>query len=176
MANIVTVYDQTAGKARPVSKGNTLSRAEWLRDIAGNGVPQREAGAWVRMNPLDGAGVADSNVMAFRFALLEFDALAPGLQIALFALLPLPIVALITSGGRSVHAWVRVDGPDGGSYRETVAALFHRLQPFGVDTANKNGSRLARLPGAQRGLGRVGDGRQRILYFAPAQTASKAIL
>jgi len=176
LVNIVTVYGQTAGKARPVGKGKTISRAEWLRDIAGNGVPQGEAGAWIRMNPLDGEGVADSNVAAFRFALLEFDALAPILQIALFALLPLPIVALITSGGRSVHAWVRVDASDAGFYRESAAELFRLLQPFGVDTANKNPSRLARLPGAQRGLGRVGDGRQRLLYLAPDKTGSEPIL
>ena len=173
--NIVTAYGQKEGKAHPVGKGKTLSRNEWLSEIAHAGPPQGEAGAWIRMNPMDGEGVADANVRACRFCLLECDALAPALQLALFAHLALPIPALVKSGGRSIHAWVRVNAENAEAYRETVQAILKRLQPFGVDQANKNPSRLARLPGAQRSIGRVGDGRQRLLYLAPNQTAMKPI-
>lgn len=173
--NLVTAYGQKEGKAHPLGKGKTLSRDEWLSEIALEGLPQGEAGAWIRMNPMDGEGVADANVRAFRFCLLECDALAPALQLALFAHLALPIAALVTSGGRSIHAWVRVNAVNAEAYRETCAALFPCLASYGVDQANKNPSRLARMPGAQRSIGRVGDGRQRLLYLAPNQTAMKPI-
>jgi hypothetical protein len=175
LVNVVTDYRQEGGKARPFGKGKTLTRDEWLSEAALAGPPQGEGGAWLRMNPMTGAGVKDGDVRAWRFCLLECDTLTPALQLALFAGLPFPIAALVTSGGRSIHAWVRVDSPSDRAYRETVLALFQGLKPYGVDPANKNPSRLARMPGAQRAIGRVGDGRQRLLYLAPAKTALEPI-
>jgi hypothetical protein len=165
--NIVSTYSQRNGKASPMGYGKTLSREEWVSDFRKNGVPQGEAGAWIRMNPVDGTGISDANVVSHRFLLLECDGEDIERQRALFARLPLPVAAIVTSGGKSLHAWVRVDSPDPEEYRKTAEDVFERLIPLGVDPANRNPSRLARLPGAQRVLGRLGDGRQRLLYLAP---------
>jgi hypothetical protein len=119
------------------------------------------------MNPVDGCGVADVNVTAFRFALVESDTLPLELQLPLFARLPLPVAAVIGSGGRSVHAWVKVDARDADEYRATVAQMLALLARFGVDGKNKNPSRLSRLPGARREIGAAGDGVQRLLYLNP---------
>jgi hypothetical protein len=119
------------------------------------------------MNPVDGKGVADANVTAFRFALLESDKLPIELQLSLLAKLPLPIAAILSSGGRSVHAWVMADVPDAEDYRATVAGMLEILARFGVDGKNKNPSRLSRLPGARREIGAVHDGLQRLLYLNP---------
>ena len=119
------------------------------------------------MNPLDGRGIADTNITAFRYALLESDALPMELQLALFARLPLPIAAVLSSGGRSYHAWVRVDAADAATYRKIVSRLLQMLAQFAVDAKNKNPSRLSRLPGAKRIIGAVGDGVQRLLYLNP---------
>jgi RecA-family ATPase len=89
------------------------------------------------------------------------------LQLALFARLPLPVAAVIGSGGRSVHAWVRVDARDADDYRATVAEMLGILARFGVDGKNKNPSRLSRLPGARREIGATGSGIQRLLYLNP---------
>jgi len=95
-------------KAKPCGQGETVERhtllARWTRE----GLPRSDAGGWLRMNPLDGEGVADANVTAFRFALVECDSVPMELQLPLLAKLPLPIAAILSSGGRSLHAWVHV--------------------------------------------------------------------
>jgi len=130
-------------------------------------MPRRDAGGWLRMNPVDGQGVADANVTAFRYALLECDQVPLDLRLSLFAHLTLPVAAILTSGGQSVHAWIKVDAPDVDEYRRIVEQMFALLARFGVDSKNKNPSRLSRLPGVQRIIGAQGDGRQRLLYLDP---------
>ncbi len=177
LVNIVTDHTvDPKGRANPKGYGITLERDAAMRMIRDKGTPQSEVGAWVRMNPTDGAGVTDTNVAAYRFALIELDGVPMDLQLSLLARLPLPINAILTSGGKSVHAWVRVNAQSADAYREKVAEMLALLKPYGVDQANKNPSRLSRLPGAQRRIGAGGDGRQRLLYLAPDCTDSKPIL
>jgi hypothetical protein len=127
------------------------------------------------MNPVDGKGISDANVTAHRFALLECDAIPLDMQFSLFARIPLPIAAILGSGGRSLHAWVKVDCGDAGEYKSIVARMLALLSRFGVDPKNKNTSRLSRLPGVVRRIGAGGDGRQRVFYLNP-NPHQKAIL
>jgi hypothetical protein len=178
LINIVTTYQlgtlaDGSTKARPTGIGTTLERDEWIS--SGKLSEQSEAGAWIRMNPVDGAGVADANVTAFRFALLESDELPPALQLRLFARLPLPIAAILTSGARSLHAWVKVDATSLDDYRATVARMLVLLAPFGIDRKNKNPGRLSRLVGVIRKLGSIGDGRQRLVYLNPSPTGRRIV-
>ena len=172
LVNFVTEY-QTATeksgevKARPVGIGITLERDALVARFEAGGSDTDKGGAWLRMNPVDGRGVADANVTAFRFGLLESDKVPVEVQLSIFAKLPLPIAAILGSGGRSVHAWVKVDARDADEYRATVAGMLEILARFGVDGKNKNPSRLSRLPGAKREVGAVGDGIQRLLYLNP---------
>jgi hypothetical protein len=177
LVNIVTEYAvDDKGKANPKGFGLTLERDAAMRYIRDNGTPQGAAGAWLRMNPTDGAGVADTNVTAYRFALIEFDGVPMNLQLSLLARLPLPLNAILTSGGKSVHAWVRVNCRTAEVYRAKVNELLALLKPFGVDQSNKNPSRLSRLPGAVRKIGAQGEGQQRLFYLAPDRIHSKPIL
>lgn len=171
--NIVSEYREEDGKVKP-GIGETRSRKEWLSFLKTHPIPSCAAGGWIRMNPVVG-GVADENVTAFHFALLECDNLPLDMQLRLFTRLLLPITAIITSGGRSIHAWVRVDAADETTYRTVVSRMFGILIPFGVDKANRNPSRLSRLPGVVRKMGTGKDPRQRLLYFAPDKTASTPI-
>ena len=175
LVNVVVNYHLDAeGKARPAGAGKSLRRAELIRCVQ-RGELLSEAGGWLRMNPVDGRGIGDVNVTAFRFALVECDSLPLEMQMPLLARLPLPIAAILTSGGRSLHAWVRVDADTIDEYRQTVARMLMLLARFGVDTRNKNPSRLSRLPGAQRRISAQGDGLQRLLYLNP-EPEQKAIL
>ena len=70
---------------------------------------KQEAGAWIRFNPVDGSGVKNENVTRFTYALVESDTLPIAEQDILFRKLELPIAALVHSGGKSLHAIVRVD-------------------------------------------------------------------
>jgi hypothetical protein len=149
LVNFVTAYETATEKsgeikARPVGRGVTLERDALLARFEKGGSDTDKGGAWLRLNPLDGPGVADANVTAFRFALLESDKLPVDLQLSLFARLPLPVAAVIGSGGRSVHAWVKVDARDADEYRATVAEMLAILARFGIDGKNKNPSRTRR--------------------------------
>jgi len=180
LVNFVTEYVEATEKggevkARPVGKGITLGRDALVARFREFGSDSDRGGAWLRMNPVDGRGIADANVTAFRFALLESDRLPLELQLSVFAKLPLPLAALLSSGGRSVHAWVKVDARDAGEYRATVNRMLTILARLGVDGKNKNPSRLSRLPGARRSIGAVGDGAQRLLYLN-AQPEGRSIL
>ena len=55
------------------------------------------------------------------------------------------------SGGKSVHAWVRVDAKDRAEYDARVAAVYELFADCPPDKQNKNPSRFTRLPGAHRG-------------------------
>lgn len=112
-----------------------------------------EAGAWIRFNPVDGAGVRNENVTSFKYALVESDSMSISDQDALYRKLELPIVTLTHSGGKSLHAIVRVDAPDYAEYRKRVEYLYDFLEKNGVvvDKQNRNPSRLSRMPGVMRG-------------------------
>ena len=178
--NFVTAFKQTTRKdgtikTNPDGYGTTMERDTLIEHWRKHGMPRSDAGGWLRMNPVDGNGVDDSNVTAFRFALLESDKLPLDLLLSLFAKLPLPIATILTSAGRSFHAWVRVDADTLNDYRDTVTKMISLLARFGLDTSNKNPSRMSRLPGVLRRIGAEGDGRQRLLYLNP-QPIQRAIL
>lgn len=111
-----------------------------------------EAGAWIRFNPLDGKGVKNENVTDFRYTLVESDNMPPDKQNAMIRELELPVAALVYSGGKSVHAIVRIEAGSYEEYRKRVDYLYTILKKngFELDTQNKNPSRLSRMPGITR--------------------------
>lgn len=111
-----------------------------------------EVGAWIRFNPLDGNGVANENVTDFRYALVESDTTDVERQNALLRELELPIAMLVHSGGKSLHAIVRIEANSMQQYKERVEFLYDVCLKNGleVDRQNKNPSRLSRLPGVTR--------------------------
>ncbi len=139
-------YDRTAGeliaslKKHPDDLGATVG--DW----------KQEAGAWIRFNPVDGSGVKNENVTRFTYALVESDTLPIAEQDILFRKLELPIAALVHSGGKSLHAIVRVDAENYEEYRKRVEFLYDFLEKHGVsiDKQNRNPSRLSRMPGVTR--------------------------
>ena len=112
-----------------------------------------EVGAWIRFNPLDGNGIKNENVTDFRYALVESDNMDLGAQNAIIRELELPVACLVYSGGKSVHAIVRVDAADYSEYRKRVDYLYDVCKKNGlkIDSQNRNPSRLSRMPGIMRG-------------------------
>lgn len=111
-----------------------------------------EVGAWIRFNPLDGNGVKNENVTDYRYALVESDCMELEQQHALIRELELPVACLVYSGGKSVHAIVKIEAANYDEYRKRVDYLYNVLKKNGlpVDTQNKNPSRLSRMPGVMR--------------------------
>ena len=149
------------GKWKPAGKGcywktcgDALKQLEkHPEDISDTiGDYSHEAGAWIRFNPVNGEGVNNSNVTAYRFALVESDTMALDAQYRMYRKLNLPIAAMVTSGGKSIHAIVHIDAVNAAEYKDRVELLYTILENHGmvVDTQNKNPSRLSRLPGCKR--------------------------
>jgi len=114
---------------------------------------KEEAGAWIRFNPVDGNGVKNENVTDYRYALVESDSLDIEKQYGIIKEMNLPVAALIHSGGKSLHAIVKINAPTLDIYKERVEKLYKACDSYGlkIDKQNKNPSRLSRLPGIKRG-------------------------
>lgn len=139
-------FDRTAGQLR-----EELASTSDLGAVLGDW--NDRAGAWVCFNPLDGKGRNNSNVTDYRYALVESDVLELDKQLPAIRELNLPCVAVVSSGGKSVHAIVRVDaGNDAREYAKRVQWLYDYCDRHGfvTDRNNKNAARLSRLPGVTR--------------------------
>ncbi len=95
----------------------------------------------------------DSNIKEYRYCVVEFDDLGREDQIRFWGAASLPIMALIDSGGKSIHAWLQVsklaEVNTQNDWGEKIKRhLYDRLlTPLGVDAACSNPARLSRLPG-----------------------------
>lgn len=138
-------YDRTAGQLI-----EALRKTKDITDVIGTVKP--DVGAWIRFNPLDGKGVANANVTDFRYALVESDSMNLEKQYAMLTELNLPIKILVSSGGKSLHAIVRIDAGSMEEYRKRVDYLYSVCKKNGmeIDQANRNPSRLSRMPGVYR--------------------------
>ena len=114
---------------------------------------KKEAGAWIRINPLDGSGVSRDNVTAYRHVLVESDEIPQEEQIQFYEQWKLPIAALVNSGSKSVHAIVKIYAENDEIYQKRVQFLFEFLKKhnFPIDESNKNPNKLSRMPGVYRG-------------------------
>lgn len=115
-------------------------------------------GKWVKLNPLNGGGLTAANVVSYRYTLIEFDEGDLGAQRAVLEGLHLPIAAMVYSGGKSIHAIVKVDAPSLEQYERRVKFIHDILKECGVrpDPACTNPDRYTRLPGFWRGTERKG--------------------
>ena len=143
----------------PADSGACLSREEWLRKLEAvdgnpNGIwsSSKKTGIYIRINPMRIGGSKDSDVTAFRHALVEFDNISLGEQWNLYQQSRIPCSAIISSGGKSIHAWVKVEARDRKEYDERVKVLYDYFGAAGhqIDTKNKNPSRFSRLPNCVR--------------------------
>ena len=101
----------------------------------------------------------DSTVAAFRYALFEVD--LPQIPIELQAAFwlkmihKMPVKAITYSGGKSLHAMIRVDCANEEEWDKKVRyGCFPEWAKLGVDKTCKNPSRLSRLAGHSRENGK----------------------
>lgn len=150
-------------------------------------------GAWFLAAPVTGQWLPNANnrdtngapklgrrhwpcVTAWRFMVLESDEAPADLWLRALVQLPLPIVAAYTSGGRSIHALVKVDASSKAAWDALRDDAVPILCPLGADPAAMTAVRLTRLPGLLRHGYRGKDGKnlrypaprlQRLLYLNP---------
>lgn len=139
-----TIYRRTAGDIIAKLESGSIEQA-----VGTSGA----GGAWIRFNPLNGKGETDDSVTRFKHCLIESDDDSIERQYSLIKAMNLPVTFLIHSGGRSLHALVRIDAENQQQYRQRVRDLydFCKKSGFKPDEQDKNASRLSRLPGIKRG-------------------------
>ena len=151
------------GREVPDGSGVCLSREEWLRklDKVGGDINRilstsEKTGIFVSLNPMKIGGSKDSDVTSYRFALIEFDDISIEEQWSLYQQSKIPAAAIIKSGGKSLHAWVKIDAKDRREFDDRVRILYEHFESSGhrPDVKNKNPSRFSRLPGCVRGASR----------------------
>lgn len=145
---------------KPIGKGQTYKFSSLMEKLDSSstdistviGSYDVNVGAWLRLNSVDGHGISDSNVTDFRYALVESDNLTLDEQHSLLLELRVSIAALVYSGGKSIHAIVRIGAKDLAEYKARVQFLYEYCNKAGltIDPANRNPSRLSRLPGVLR--------------------------
>jgi len=139
----------------PMTSGSFLPVEDWIARFDDPESilfrPDRNQGVFVRINPFKPNlySGSDNDVMAYRHVLVEFDQKPKAEQEQLLRSSGLPISVLIDSGGKSIHAWVRVDAPNRKEWDARRDLIYSSIP--GVDPKNKNPSRFSRLPGAWRG-------------------------
>ena len=130
-------------------------------------------GIWFLVQPVDGEyRVAPdsgkrgrrslSAVTRLPYLVLESDKADLNHWLRLLIQLPLVIVAIYTSGGRSIHALVRVDAADKADWDEFKRKIANAMVPLGADPGALSAVRLSRLPGCLRG-----EKLQDLLYLNP---------
>jgi hypothetical protein len=143
-----------------------------------------ERGMWYLIQPVDGAyhnnprtgkpsRRSEESVTDWRYMLLESDDAAAGDWLAALARLPGELAAIYSSGGRSVHALVKVDCGSKSEWDARRAALLRtRLGELGMDEKAVTAVRLSRLPGQPRPEKK---GQQKLLYARSFPTRERLI-
>ncbi len=176
---IAPAREDEAGEIVP-SRGVTMTREEWkARVVARGGIEKcfsTTLGLYVRINPMAKNGAKNEHVTAFRHALVEFDRDDGGTPIpkeqqhAAILASGLPVSAVIDSGNKSLHAWVRVDAPDATEYRRRVDIIWDWFEGRCLDRQNKNPSRLSRCPEGRRTV----DGEVRVQQLLALHVGAKS--
>ena len=134
-------------------------------------------GAWFLCNPVDGQSHwnprmlkdsrrSEESVTSFRFAVLECDQEPKEkwlpIWFKILVQLPLEIVSITDSVGKSAHALVRVSASSKAAWDAIKRSILRPLVALGVDDGALTAVRLSRLPGCYRG-----DRVQALLYLSP---------
>jgi len=173
---VIKKFKAEEKRVRPDGLGVTRNRDEWIRDAEATGkVPEGVAGAWFVINPTDRGELTNDDVTDYRHLLVENDVLPLNLQLAVLQALPLPILAITSSGRKSYHAIVEVNAGSATEYALIATQILGPLKELGFDSSCRNPSRLSRLAGATRHADVRTPSAQSLIYLRPADAPPEGI-
>jgi hypothetical protein len=115
---------------------------------------------------------SEANVTNWRYMVIESDDAPQQLWLKAIVHLRAKISAICTSGGKSIHALLRVDQPSKAAWDGFRDSVKKSLVEIGSDPNSLTAVRLTRLPGCRRGqTGRM----QQLLYLNPQPTDTPII-
>ncbi len=138
----------------------------------------KQDGVWFLVNPVDGAYHAnprqqnkqsrrsEESITSWRYLVVESDLVEPADWIKVLVQLPLNISAIYSSGGKSIHALVRIDASSKYEWNMQRDQIRPILVTIGADPNAMTAVRLSRLPGCKRG-----EQDQQLYYLNPNPTA-----
>lgn len=117
-------------------------------------------GAWFMLHPVTGEFLvkpdgtrtrrSTENVTEHRYLLVESDQCKPELWLRAIASLPLKIVSLVKSGGKSIHALVNLGTQTLPEWRAESGQMKPNLTSLGADPRAFSSTQLSRLPFIKR--------------------------
>jgi hypothetical protein len=130
-------------------------------------------GVWFLANPVDGqyyynprqGGMSrrsEESITSFRHVVLESDCLPPNQWLRILVQIRIPICSIVSSGGKSLHALLRIDAKSKADWDTRVKRASPHLVKAGADRNALTAVRLTRLAGCYRG-----DRLQELLYLNP---------
>lgn len=138
---------------------------------------------YITVNPIEeGTSRRQDNVTHFKYSVLEFDTISLDEQWSVLNAVDLPYEAIIFTGGKSLHAWIRIDAPDIETYKKRTRLIGKMFEDFGY--TKKNGNKVdtavlydcaswVRCPGVSREAIKSGDEHttgveQKVLWTEPS--------
>lgn len=161
------------------------SQGEYLYEVGkeNSALPKLSAeGVWYLVNPVDGlthpnprqenklSRRSEESVTSWRYLVLESDVADPAQWLSCLVQLPLQITAIYSSGGKSIHALVRVEAESKQAWDVIRDQFKPVMVKLGADANAMTGVRLSRLPGAKRGL------RDQELFYLNPNPTTKPII
>jgi hypothetical protein len=130
-------------------------------------------GVWFLANPVDGqyhynprqGGMSrrsEESITSFRHIVLESDSLPALDWLKILVQVRFPILSIVSSGGKSLHALLKIDAKSKADWDQRVKRASPQLVKVGADRGALTAVRLTRLPGCYRG-----DRLQELLYLNP---------
>jgi len=160
---------------RPVFPGVTLETGDLLEPSFTEELVKLCPGGLIRPNAVLGNGSGkfgchcDADIASHDYLLAESDTLPLPVQAALLHRLievGMPIVSAVFTGGKSIHALIKVQARNETEFRTLSRRTYSKLVRLGFDPSCSNPSRMTRLPGCMRTLSDGSTARQTLLYLA----------
>ena len=156
------------------SQGQLVWEADCSDVIQDAHLPRGAKGVWFLPQPVTGtfhpnprednklSRRSEEAVTSWRYLLLESDEADADDWLRCLIQMPLRISSICSSGGRSIHALVRVDASSKEDWDRCVGTIKPALVALGADPGALTAVRLSRLPQAKRG-----ERAQTLLYLNP---------
>ena len=130
-------------------------------------------GVWFLANPIDAqyhynprqggySRRSEESITSFRHVVLESDCLPVEQWLRILVQIRIPIVSIVSSGSKSLHALGRIEAESKADWDRAVRGWMPHLVKVGADRNALTAIRLTRLPGCYRG-----DRLQELLYLNP---------